>query len=77
MFCFIVPLGAPLTGFIYATKLGFTSVLVEYVLNFPLFISKSIFESLFRSTSIMGRTWYTNPWVSEGHTHVSSPRDST
>jgi hypothetical protein len=25
----------------------------------------------------MGRTQYTNPWVPEGHIHVSSPRDST
>jgi hypothetical protein len=71
-----VPLGAPLPGFIYATRLGYTSVLVEYGLEPSFFVSKSISESLFRSTSLMGRTRYTNPWVPEGHTHVSSPRDS-
>jgi hypothetical protein len=36
-----VSLGAPLLGFMYATRLGFTSVLVEYKLEFPFFISKS------------------------------------
>jgi hypothetical protein len=30
----------------------------------------SLVESLCRSTSIMGRTRYTNPWVPEGHAHV-------
>jgi hypothetical protein len=35
-----------------------------------------IFESLCRSTSLMGRTRYTNSRVPEGHIHVSSPRDS-
>jgi hypothetical protein len=35
-----------------------------------------IFESLCRSTSLMGWTRYTNPQVPEGHIHVSSPRDS-
>jgi hypothetical protein len=34
------------------------------------FVSKSIFESLYLSTSMMGRTRYTNPWVPEGHTHI-------
>jgi hypothetical protein len=29
-----------------------------------------IFESLYRSTSLMGRTRYTNPWVLEGHTDI-------
>jgi hypothetical protein len=38
-------LGAPLPGFIYATRLGFTSVLVEYILEFPFFVSKSILSS--------------------------------
>jgi hypothetical protein len=68
---FDVPLGAPLPGFIYATRLGFTSFLVEYGLEFPFFVSKSIFESLYLSTSIIGRTRYTNPWVPEGRTHVN------
>jgi hypothetical protein len=35
------------------------------------FVSKSIFKSLYLSTSIMGRTRYTNPWVPKGHTHVT------
>jgi hypothetical protein len=67
----VVPLGVPLSGFIYATRLGFTSVLVEYVLEPSFFVSKSIFESLCLSTSIMGRTRYTNPWVPKGHIHVT------
>jgi hypothetical protein len=66
-----MPLGAPLPGFIYATGLEFTSVLVKYVLELPFFVPKSIFESLYLSTSIMGRTRYTNLWVPEGHTHVT------
>jgi hypothetical protein len=37
-----VPLGAPLPDFIYATRLRFTSVLVEYILELPFFISKLI-----------------------------------
>jgi hypothetical protein len=41
------------------------------------FVPKSIFESLDLSTSMMGRTRYTNPWVPKGQTHVSSPRDSS
>jgi hypothetical protein len=36
-----VPLGAPLPGFIYATGLEFTSVLVEYGLEPSFFVSKS------------------------------------
>jgi hypothetical protein len=67
----VMPLGAPLSGFIYATGLRFTSVLVEYWLEPSFFVSKSIFESLLRSTSLMGQTRYTNPWVPKGHTHVS------
>jgi hypothetical protein len=73
----VMPLGAPLPSFIYATRLRFTRVLVEYGLEPAFFVSKSIFESLYLSTSLMGRTWYTNLWVPEGHIHVSSPRDST
>jgi hypothetical protein len=42
-----MPLGAPLPGFIYATGLEFTSVLVEYVLESSFFVSKLIFESLY------------------------------
>jgi hypothetical protein len=36
-----------------------------------------IFESLYVFTSIISQTRYTNLWIPEGHTHVSSPRDST
>jgi hypothetical protein len=68
---FDVPLGAPLPGFIYATGLEFTSVLVEYGLESSFFVFKSIFESLYLSTSLMGRTRYTNLWVPEGHTLVT------
>jgi hypothetical protein len=71
-----ISLRAPLPGFIYATGLGFTSVLVKYGLEPSFFVSKSIFESFCRSTSLMGRTRYTNPRVPKGHIHVSSPRDS-
>jgi hypothetical protein len=39
--CDVLPLGAPLPGFIYAIRLEFTSVLVEYRLKLPFFISKS------------------------------------
>jgi hypothetical protein len=46
-------------------------VSVEYILEFPFFVSKSIFESLFWSTSTMGRTQYTNPWVLKEHTQVT------
>jgi hypothetical protein len=56
---------------IYATMLRFTRILVEYVFEPSFFVSKSIFESLYLSTSLMGRTRYTNPWVPEGHTHVT------
>jgi hypothetical protein len=66
-----MPLGAPLPDFIYVTGQEFTSVLVEYELEPSFFASKSIFKSLYRSTSLMGRTRYTNPWVPEGHTYVN------
>jgi hypothetical protein len=69
------PLGAPLSGFIYATRLGFTSVLVEYGLEPSFFVSKSILESLYLSTFLMGRTRYTNQWVPEGHIHVTRVLD--
>jgi hypothetical protein len=72
----LVPLGAPLSGFIYATGQEFTRVLVEYGLESSFFYSKSIFESLFWSISIMGQTRYTNLRVPKGHSLVSSPRDS-
>jgi hypothetical protein len=72
----VVPLGAPLPGFIYATGQEFTRVLVEYGLEPSFFYSKLTFESLFLSSSLMGRTRYINPWVPKGHTLVSSPRDS-
>jgi hypothetical protein len=32
----------PMPGFIYATKLKFASVLVEYILELPFFVPKSI-----------------------------------
>jgi hypothetical protein len=32
----------------------------------------NLVESLYLSTSIMGRTRYTNPWVPEVHTHVTT-----
>jgi hypothetical protein len=67
-----VPPGAPLPGFIYATRLEFTSVLVEYKLELAFFVSKSS-----RRVFVPVHLWYTNPWVPEGHTHDSSPRDST
>jgi hypothetical protein len=72
----VLPLRAPLPGFIYATGQEFTSVLVEYGLEPSFFASKSIFEPLYLYTSLMGRAQYTNPRVPEGHSHVSSPRDS-
>jgi hypothetical protein len=72
----VLSLRAPLPGFIYATGQEFTRVLVEYGLESSFFYSKSTFESLYLSTSLMGRTRYTNPRVPEGHTLVSSPRDS-
>jgi hypothetical protein len=50
--------------------LGFTSVLVKYGLEPSFFVSKSILESLYLSTSLMGQTRYTNQWVPEGHIHV-------
>jgi hypothetical protein len=65
-----MPLGAPPPGFIYATGQKFTCFLVEYELEHSFFVFKSIFESLYLSTSIMDRTRYTNLWVPEGHTHV-------
>jgi hypothetical protein len=41
-----MPLGTPLSGFIYATGQEFTSFLVEYELEPSFFLSKSIFKSL-------------------------------
>jgi hypothetical protein len=66
-----MPLGASLPDIIYATMLGFTSVIVEYGLEPSFFVSKLISESLYLSTSLMGQTRYTNPWVPKGHTHVT------
>jgi hypothetical protein len=57
----VIPLGAPLPGFIYATGQEFTRVLDEYGLESSFFYSKSTFESLFLSSSLMGRARYTNP----------------
>jgi hypothetical protein len=41
-----------------------------------LLLLQVIFESLYLYTSLMGRARYTNSRVPEGHTLVSSPRDS-
>jgi hypothetical protein len=71
----VCPSRGALPGFIYAIRLGFTNILVKYKV-FVLY-SKSILragqliESLYRSTSIMGQTRYTNPWLPEGHAHIS------
>jgi hypothetical protein len=70
-------LGAPLPGFIYATGIRFYKCPIRIHIRTFLPRLQVIFESLFQSTSIMGRTRYTNPWVPEGHTHVSSPGGST
>jgi hypothetical protein len=70
-------LGAPLPGFIYATGLRFYKDPSQIQIRTFLLRLQVIFESLCRSTSLMGRTWYTNPRVPEGHIHASSPRDST
>jgi hypothetical protein len=70
---FWCPLGAPLPGFIYATGQEFTRIPVEYGLEPSFFYSKSIFESLFWSISIMGRTRYTNLRVPKGHSLITGP----
>jgi hypothetical protein len=71
-----VPLKAPLPGFIYATGLRFYKDPSRIRIRAFLLRLQVIFESLSLSTSLMGQTRYTNPWVPEGHIHVSSPRDS-
>jgi hypothetical protein len=63
-------LGAPLPGFIYATGLRFYKSPSRIQIRAFLLCLQVIFESLFQSTFIMGRTQYTNPWVPEGHIHV-------
>jgi hypothetical protein len=69
-------LGAPLPGFIYATGLRFYKSSSWIQIRVFLLLLQVIFESLFWSISIMGRTRYTNLRVPEGHSLVSSPRDS-
>jgi hypothetical protein len=66
-----MPLGAPLPGFIYATGLRFYKSPSRIQIRAFLLRLQVIFESLYLSTSIMGRTRYTNPWVPEGHIHVT------
>jgi hypothetical protein len=73
----VMPLGAPLPGFIYATGLSFYKCPSRIRIRTFLLRLQVIFESLYLYTSIMGRTRYTNLWIPEGHTHVSSPRVST
>jgi hypothetical protein len=68
--CCVMPLGAPLPGFIYATRLEFYKCSSRIRIRAAFIHLQVIFESLYLSTSIMGRTQYTNPWVPEGHTHV-------
>jgi hypothetical protein len=72
-----ISLRAPLPGFIYATRLRFYTCPSRIRIRVAFLRLQVIFESLCRSTSLMGRTRYTKPWVPEGHVHVSSPRDST
>jgi hypothetical protein len=73
----VTPLGAPLPGFIYATGLSFYKCPSPIRIRTFLLHLQVIFESLYLSTTIMGWTRYTNPWIPEGHTHVSSPWVST
>jgi hypothetical protein len=63
-------LGTPLPGFIYATGLRFCKSPSQIRIRTFLLRLQVIFESLYLSTSLMGRTRYTNPWVPEGHIHV-------
>jgi hypothetical protein len=72
----VMPLGAPLPGFIYATRPRFYKSSSRIRIRVFLLLLQVIFESLYLSTSLMGRARYTNPRVPEGHIHVSSPRDS-
>jgi hypothetical protein len=74
--CFYHPLGTPLSGFIYATRLRFYKRPSRIRIRIFLLLLQVIFESLYLSTSLMGRTRYTNLWVPKGHIHVSSPRYS-
>jgi hypothetical protein len=66
-----MPLGAPLSGFIYATGLRFYKCPSRIRIRTFLLRLQVIFESLYLSTSIIGRAQYTNPWVPEGHIHVT------
>jgi hypothetical protein len=72
----VLLLGVPLPGFIYATRPRFYKSSSWIRIRVFLLLLQVIFESLCLSTSLMGRARYTNPRVPEGHTHVSSPRDS-
>jgi hypothetical protein len=65
-----MPLGVPLPGFIYATGLRFYKCPSRIRIGTFLLRFQVIFESLYLSTSLMGRTRYTNPWVPEGHIHI-------